>query len=283
MTTVITHPISKWFQNEVKYITDHVAVEEPLEIRLEYVEGGKPRQKSISITMRTPGNDVDLALGVLFTEGIISCIEHVEKWKCCGPFNPSLGIQNVIKIKLVEYLSIDLKRLERHMVTSSSCGVCGKTSLEAIEVKGCRAVPSGSLTISAQLIQELPDRARISQQTFEKTGGIHATALFSAGGELLCIEEDVGRHNAMDKMIGYQLQRRRLPLSDTIVLVSGRASFELIQKAVVAGVPIFIAIGAPSSLAVSLAKKFNITLIGFANQNRFNLYCGEERVRAYTY
>lgn len=280
MNTVITHPITKWLSNKTEYLDDCLAVEEPLEIRLEYLEDGQPITKSIAVTMRTPGNDFDLATGFLYTEGILSSIKEIVNWECCGPVHSSLGSQNVIKIRLADHLAVDLKNQERNFCTTSSCGVCGKSSLEAIEVEGCRSVPKSRLAVPAKLIKELPERARIAQQNFSRTGGIHATALFNSPGDLLCLREDVGRHNAMDKMVGDQLQLDNVPLSSTIVLVSGRASFELIQKAAMAGVPIFVAVGAPSSLAVSMAIKYNITLVGFANQEHFNVYCGEDRVEA---
>jgi FdhD protein len=258
---------------------DELAVEEPLEIRLGYSIGGQQVQRSISITMRTPGQDDELAAGFLLSEGIIHGPADIEFIRPCGPAVGPLKLHNVVRVELRSDVTVDLKRLERHFYTTSSCGVCGKTSLEALQVG---VVPDLSLdtpVVSAETIHQLPHKLREAQAVFEHTGGLHGAALFSAEGDLLGLREDVGRHNAVDKLIGGQLLAGRLPLRDKIILVSGRASFELMQKALMAGIPVLVAVGAPSSLAVDLARRFKMTLIGFARDGRFNVYSHEERLQ----
>ena len=242
---------------------DLVAVEEPLEIRVD--------DRSVSITMRTPGNDPELAAGFLFTEGILTSPAQIKKVFSCGG-------GNVVRVELADGVSLDLGRLERHFYATSSCGVCGKASLDALAVGGLRAPPRETPKLSPEIIHQLPDRLRASQLVFEKTGGLHAAALFDAAGELQLVREDVGRHNAVDKLIGARFLEGKTPLSENVLLVSGRASFELMQKAVAAGIPVLAAVGAPSSLAVDLAKKFDLTLLGFVRGERFNIYHGEWRL-----
>jgi len=262
--------------------TDTLAIEEPLEIRVGFPDG---KHKAISITMRTPGDDAELAAGFLFTEGIVTSPDQIKQVRHCGlkigRANGTLDRaaalnSNTIRIDLNAGVDLDLKRLERHFYTSSSCGVCGKSSIEALHT-GAKKIESG-LTVSAELINSLPDSLRASQNVFDQTGGLHASALFAADGTLDIIREDVGRHNAIDKVIGAKFLAGERPLSDSILLVSGRASFELVQKALMAGIPILAAVGAPSSLAVELASEFDMTLIGFVRDGRFNIYCGAERV-----
>jgi FdhD protein len=234
---------------------DSVAWEEPLEIRI----GGEP----VAVTMRTPGSDEELALGFCLTEGISATAAAV----------PADLAANTIE---VEAAAFDRARVQRSFYTSSSCGVCGKGALEAVEVAAPR-VESG-LRVPATLIAALPDRLRDDQATFAATGGLHATGLFDAGGEALCIREDVGRHNAMDKVIGWAFLAGELPLSEQVLCVSGRLSFELVQKAAVAGVPLLVGVGAPSSLAVELARDRGLTLCGFVRGGHFNLYSEPWRV-----
>jgi FdhD protein len=249
---------------------DALAVEEPLEIRLRLT--GRAH-KAISITMRTPGEDAELAAGFLFTEGIISSPDQITNIRHCGP-----GL-NTIVVELTAGVSLDLKRLERHFYTSSSCGVCGKRSIEALNTGAKKLADPDRPAFDTEFINHLPEALRRGQATFDKTGGLHASALFNADGSLDIIREDVGRHNALDKVIGAKLLVGRLPLSESVLLVSGRVSFELVQKALMAGIPILAAVGAPSSLAVELAREFGMTLIGFARDDRFNVYCGGERIR----
>lgn len=263
-----------------RVLNDHadvLAVEEPLEIRVGFGDGDRRIHKAISITMRTPGDDESLAMGFLFTEGIIKNKEQIAGIQHCGKPSPNRGIRNTIRVDLAEGVNIDLKRIERHFYTTSSCGVCGKSSIEALHTGAARLTGEGPL-VPAEIIHRLPTSGIANQSTFEKTGGLHASVIFDADGEIEAIAEDVGRHNALDKVIGKKLMDGKLPLSDRILLVSGRASFELVQKALMAGIPIMAAVGAPSSLAVELAREFGMTLIGFVRDGRFNIYSGEHRV-----
>lgn len=257
---------------------DLLAVEEPLEIRIGYTREGKREQRSLSITMRTPGEDFDLAVGFLFTEGIVQRLEQIETVRYCGVPAPDTGLRNVVRVDLTPEVTVDLQRLERHFYTTSSCGVCGKTSLQALEIAACPKPLSDSFRVPACVIHQLPATLRSAQACFDRTGGLHAAALFDAAGSLLRSREDVGRHNALDKLIGSSLQEGAVPLSNHLLLVSGRASFELMQKALMAGIPILAAVGAPSSLAVELAQRFNLTLLGFVRDDRFNIYHGAERI-----
>jgi FdhD protein len=234
---------------------DAVAVEEPLEIRV----NGSP----IAVTMRTPGHDEELALGFLLSEGI--------RPQEAAPPGDLAG--NTIEVNADAF---DPAQLERHFYTSSSCGVCGKGALEAVAVEA--PIVESSVQVPAAVLAELPKRLREQQATFAETGGLHATGLFGPAGELLCLREDVGRHNAMDKVIGWAFGEQRLPLADVILCVSGRLSFELVQKAAVAGCPILVAVGAPSSLAVELARDRRVTLCGFVRGGRVNVYSEEWRV-----
>lgn len=256
---------------------DLLAVEEPLEIRLAYHRNGRREQKSISITMRTPGDDFALACGFLFGEGIVTSAADVTGVRHCGPAVGPLKLRNVVRVELAPHVAIDFERLQRHFYTSSSCGVCGKTSIEALGVAGASDLED-HVRVLAEVLHRLPDELRRSQNVFDQTGGLHASALFDADGRLLIVREDVGRHNALDKLIGSELLAGRLPLEGKVLLVSGRSSFELVQKALVARIPIMAAVGAPSSLAVELARQFGMTLVGFLRGGRFNIYSGGERV-----
>ncbi|HZY88635.1 MAG TPA: formate dehydrogenase accessory sulfurtransferase FdhD [Gemmataceae bacterium] len=251
---------------------DLLAVEEPLEVRLGCDVGGRRVHRTVSVTMRTPGHDLELAVGFLFTEGVIVAREQVAGARACGA-------GNVARVDLHPGVAVDLSRLERHFYTSSSCGVCGKASLEAVRVCARNRLPESRPVVEAAVIHHLPEALRAAQAVFDRTGGLHAAALFDANGNLLCLREDVGRHNALDKLIGAQFLAGRTPLWEGVLLVSGRASFELVQKAAVAGIPILAAVGAPSSLAVSLAREQGLTVLGFVRQDRFNIYTGPERVR----
>ena len=257
---------------------DSLAIEEPLEIRLGFPD---KTHKAVSITMRTPGDDAELAAGFLFTEGILKTPGQISQIRPCGSFNTGpdkdKNIQNTIVVELKEDLALDLKRLERNFYTTSSCGVCGKSSIEALRT-GAQKVDANGFKFDTQLIHKLPEILRASQDVFERTGGLHASALFDSKGTLEIVREDVGRHNALDKVIGAKFLAGETPLKNRILLVSGRASFELVQKALMAGIPVLAAVGAPSSLAVELAKEFDMTLVGFVRDNRFNIYTGGERI-----
>jgi FdhD protein len=252
---------------------DSVAVEEPLEIRLDAQTGGGPIRKTIAITMRTPGHDVELAAGFLFTEGVIHDRAQIAHIGHCGV------AANVVRVALTPDAEVDVARIERHFYTTSSCGVCGKASIDALRTVSRYALPANAPVVGADVIHRLPDALRSAQAVFDRTGGLHASALFDDRGRLDCVREDVGRHNALDKVIGARLIAGRLPAADRVLVVSGRASFELVQKAAMAGIPMMIAVGAPSSLAVDLALRTGMTLVGFARNAGFNIYSGKERVR----
>lgn len=254
---------------------DAIAVEEPLEIRL--IKDGSAENggtgRPVSITMRTPGNDVDLAVGFLFGEGLVREPHDIIDVRLCGPTG------NVVRVTLRADLPLDLDRLNRNFYTTSSCGVCGKSSIEAVTASaGVRHV-SGDLVVRESVLRALPEALKTAQAGFTETGGMHAVGLFTGEGALLASREDVGRHNAMDKLVGSALRAGELPWSERIVLLSGRASFELIQKAMMAGVPVVAAIGAPSTLAVDLAESAGITLVGFLRGGGCNVYCHPARVR----
>ena len=254
---------------------DLLAVEEPLEISLIYGEEDSRKRRNISVTMCTPGNEEELAIGFLFTEGIIKKGNDILKTECSS----LKGIDNKVVVHLDHGVGFDMDKLERHFYTSSSCGVCGKSSIEAVRVKSERKIENEiKVKIDAEVILSLPETLRKKQQVFEQTGGLHASALFDLKGNLVMLREDVGRHNALDKLIGAALAKDRIPLQEYILLLSGRASFELIQKATMAGIPVICAVGAPSSLAVEMAKECGITLIGFLRDQRFNIYSGEDLI-----
>ena len=255
---------------------DALATEEPLEIRLDV--GGETR--TVAVTMRTPGADFELAAGFLYAEGIISSREDVEKMSYC--VSADVGVEqryNIVNVRLRGGREYDLRPLERHFFTSSACGVCGKESLDQLEIKGCSVLPPGP-EVAAQTVYSLPEKLREAQGLFEATGGLHAAALFDAEGNLVALREDVGRHNATDKLFGWALLEGRLPLSEHVVLVSGRSSYEILQKCLNAGVPVVCAISAPSSLAVDVARRFGMTLVGFLRGERFNVYAGFDRIFA---
>jgi FdhD protein len=263
--------------DSARTVPDLLAIEEPLEIRLAFGD----KVQNLAVTMRTPGRDADLALGFLFTEGIIAggqdvkAVEHVSL-PC------SENRQNTILLTLKEGVVPNLRKAERNFYTTSSCGVCGKASIEAIRTvsafgAGMRVAASAE-GIDPAFILDMPERLAREQEVFAETGGLHAAALFDMKGALLLVREDVGRHNAVDKLIGAMVMEGRLPLAQSVLLLSGRSSFELVQKAAMAGIPVIAAVGAPSSLAVSLAEEFGITLIGFLRNNRFNIYSGTHRI-----
>jgi FdhD protein len=249
--------------------TDELSVEEPLEIRLA-TEGTGALPTPIAVTMRTPGDDVDLVAGFLLTEGIVSAFGDIDCLKQVGP--------NAVDATLRPGVTADRARLDRHSFVSSSCGVCGKRSISAVRVASRQSIITGEPLLTPAVIHDLPLALRAAQSEFSRTGGIHASGLFDPAGRLLSLREDVGRHNALDKLIGSELLAGRIPLAGTIVLVSGRVSFELVQKAAIAGVPALAAVGAPSSLAVELARACGLTLLGFVRDTRFNVYSDFGRI-----
>jgi FdhD protein len=260
--SILTVPVRKIEGEASTPLQDFLAVEEPLEIHL--------GEKAISLTMRTPGHDPELACGFLFTEGIVQDF---------GQIRDIHSAKNSITIGLKPDVEVDFDRLERHFYTTSSCGVCGKASIEALRMIGCPQLPRDSPRLSAAVIHSLPHSLRSAQAVFERTGALHAAALFDSQGQLQMLREDVGRHNAVDKLVGAQMMAGRTPLGANLLLVSGRTSFELTQKALMAGIPILAAVGAPSSLAVETAQRFNMTLLGFVRDGRFNIYSGAQRIQ----
>ena len=256
--------------------SDEVAVEEPLEVRVVAWVDGRWDSHPIAVTMRTPGHDFELAAGFLFTEGVIPHRGAVRQVAyCTDPDVPQH--YNVVNVYLEQGVPFDPHRFSRNVYTTSSCGVCGKTSLEAVRAI-CRQLPVGAFRLSHQFFPGFLGALRGGQALFSRTGGLHASALFDGEGRLLLVREDVGRHNAMDKLVGTLLLEDRVPAGNTVVVVSGRASFELAQKALAAGIPVLAAVGAPSSLAVDLAREFSMTLVGFLRDGRFNVYAGAERL-----
>jgi FdhD protein len=271
---------------------DHVATEEPLEIRLRAAglargrrelpvfprRGQREGQRTVAITMRTPGKDFELAAGFLYGEGVIHGAEDIRQ--ITHGDDPDLDDArryNIVNVDLRSGVLPDLEALERHFYTTSACGVCGKASLDALRLRGHPAIGAGP-DVAPDILRSLPETLRAAQGIFTATGGLHAAGLFDAAGNLLAVREDVGRHNAVDKLVGWALAAHRLPLAGQVLMVSGRSSFEILQKALMAGVPIVCAVSAPSSLAVSLAREFGITLIGFLRGERFNVYSAPERV-----
>ncbi len=282
-TNIITIPVQKVQGVSSSAEQDLLAVEEPLQLRLSFQSQGARRSKDLSITMRTPGHDVELAAGFLFTEGILQVPDQIVEIQGGGSGKNAKQNRNTVTVRLKRGVKLDWDRLERHFYLSSSCGVCGKASIEALQATGCPTLPSAKPLIDSSVIHRLPQTLRSSQALFDRTGGLHAAALFNSTGKLLSMREDVGRHNALDKLIGAEFLKNRLPLSnrlaDRLLLLSGRTSFELVQKALMAGIPVLAAVGAPSSLAVELALRFQMTLVGFVRNDRFNIYSGGWRIQ----
>jgi FdhD protein len=255
---------------------DRLATEEPLEIR---VRAGA-QTRSVALTMRTPGNDFELAAGFLYAEGVIDGFNGLRGISYCLDAQIDADQRyNIVNVDLAATVLPDLDTLERHFLTTSACGVCGRASLEALRDRGLQPITS-DIHVEPATLAALPDRLRASQRVFDATGGLHAAALFDATGTCIAVREDVGRHNALDKLVGWALVERRLPLDDHLVMVSGRASYELVQKAVAARVAVVCSVSAPSSLAVDLAREFDVTLVGFLRGARFNVYAGERRIVA---
>lgn len=264
--------IQKISAGNITVAADKVAVEEPLQIQLAYSTATGKMQKNIAVTMRTPGNDDELAAGFLFTEGIIQNSADIDKVK------QTAADENNILIKLKENIVPALANASRNFYSTSSCGICGKASIEAIQTISQYSQEKDSLVIAAATLHTLPHLLKQQQKVFEDTGGIHACGLFTPEGDFIMLREDVGRHNALDKIIGAAVLNKQLPLNNCVLLLSGRISFELVQKAAMAGIKIIAAVGAPSSLAVQLAKENGITLAGFLRDDRFNIYSGDERI-----
>lgn len=274
--------ISKFHRDRVIRFADSIAIEEPLEIRVVYGAAGQRRSKNLSITMRTPGNDPELAAGFLLSEGIIQSPSELIGFESDGPVSDGADVGNTIFVELSESAEFDPGKFQRHFYATSSCGVCGKASLETLRNQHVKPILE-SVKVERELIFQLPEMLRKQQGVFDVTGGLHASGLFDFEGNLLSVREDVGRHNAVDKLIGSQIlaqsgQSGMLALSGHLLVVSGRASFELMQKALVARIPVLVAVGAPSSLAVELAREFKMVLIGFTSGERFNVYAGDDQI-----
>ena len=254
--------------------SDVLAAEEPLEIR---VDAGGGSDQAISVTMRTPGNDFELAVGFLTTEGVISGKEDVDQVRYCVG-GPTEQQYNIVTVALRPGIAFDEERLRRNFYTTSSCGICGKASLDAIALQDPPAIPDGPV-VDASFVASLPLRLRESQKVFDRTGGLHAAGLFTPDGTPLVVREDVGRHNAVDKVVGWLVLEGRFPAGESVLVVSGRASFEIMQKALAAGIPVVAAVSAPSSLAVDVAELFGMTLAGFVRDDALNVYAGRQRIR----
>ena len=260
--------VVEWDRGRRRRVLDELAAEEPLEIRV----GGNP----LTVTMRTPGSDFDLAAGFLLTEGIVRRRDEIARIAYARSADGEAN-GNVADVTLAEGVTLDMAALARHFAASSSCGICGKASIDAVRARDVQP-PAASFQVDPEMLTSLPDRLHGSQRIFGRTGGLHAAALFDPQGSLMSIREDVGRHNAVDKVIGDALLNDRLPLSERILLVSGRGGFEIVQKALVAGVPVVASVSAPSTLAVQLAREYSLTLIGFLRGSRFIAYAGEHRL-----
>jgi FdhD protein len=264
--------VSEWEDGKLRRKDDYLAAEEPLEIRV----GTEP----LSVTMRTPGHDRELAAGFLFTEGLIQRREQILKLEIAES-QDGTNRGNVIETQLTPEAAPDFAKMKRHFFAASSCGICGKASIDSIRSR-LLAPPNPDFRLDAEILVQMPDALRDSQDVFQRTGGLHAAALFDPRGQLLVLREDIGRHNAVDKVVGWALLENRVPLSDSVLLVSGRGGFEIVQKAIVAGVPVVASVSAPSSLAVQLARELRLTLIGFLRGRRFVIYAGAERVAGNT-
>jgi FdhD protein len=257
--------VTEWEDGRVRSLQDSLAAEEPLEIRI----GGVP----ITVTMRTPGHDLELAAGFLLTEGIIQSPQQIAGLRVRTPEN---GLSsNVVEVEL-KNTDFDSADLQRNFFAASSCGICGKASINAIRLRGLRQ-PDTSFRLNPEVLCQLPESLLSEQAVFSRTGGLHAAALFDASGQLLVLREDIGRHNAVDKIAGWALLQKQLPLSSHVLLVSGRGGFEIVQKALAAGIPVLASVSAPSSLAVKLARELGLTLVGFLRGRRFVVYSGSFR------
>jgi len=268
----------KYKKDKHSTLEDLISIEEPLEMIVRYKKNNEWVDNSISITMRTPKNDEDLITGLLFCEGIINKISDIEKVELLGDKVGKFNLQNKIRVTLNNSENLDTKHLRRNFLTNSSCGVCGKTSMDSLEIICKTRINKDVPKIKNTLITKIPDLLRESQSEFSKTGGIHASALFDKDGKALIIKEDVGRHNALDKVIGHCFKNSIFNTKNQFIACSGRISFELVQKTLMANIGLLMGVGAPTSLAIDLAKRFDITLIGFVKSDSFNIYCGENRI-----
>ena len=274
----IKYNITKIKNSKKDTTKDFVSVEEPLEMRLKYRKNGKIENQNISITMRTPGDDENLIRGFLFNEGIIENINEIDKVEHIGEPVGDYYLQNIIEATINKTENIDIGKLRKNFVTNSSCGVCGKTSLDSIEILKKNKLDRNFPKIKHDIITKSPELLMDNQSEFSRTGGIHASALIDQSGDVIAIKEDVGRHNALDKLIGYSLKENLLNSEKQFIACSGRLNFELIQKGLMAEIAFMVGVGAPTSLAVDLAKRFDITLLGFVKEDSYNVYNNIDRV-----
>ena len=274
----IKYNITKLKGSIKEEVQDHVSVEEPLEMSLKFKKGDKWNIENISITMRTPGNDEDLVSGFLYNERIIENINEIEKVEKKGETVGDYNLQNKIEATINNTKNLDIGKIKKNFITNSSCGVCGKTSLDSIEVLKTNKIDLSFPKINYNIILKSPDLLQNNQSEFSKTGGIHASALIGGKGEVIAIREDVGRHNALDKLIGHALKNKIIKPENQFIACSGRLNFELVQKALMSNIGLMAGVGAPTSLAIDLAKRFNMTLVGFVKQDSFNIYSNKERI-----
>jgi len=274
----IKYNVSKLKNSKLEEIKDSVSVEEPLEMRLKFKKNSKWEVQNISITMRTPGNDEDLIKGFLYNERIIENIDDIDSIELRGDVSGDYNLQNIIEATISKIDNLDIGKLKRNFVTNSSCGVCGKTSLDAIEIIKTDKLDLSFPQIKENIILKSPKLLIDEQSEFSKTGGIHASALINDEGNVIAIREDVGRHNALDKLIGYSISKKILDPKKQFIACSGRLNFELVQKGLMANIGVMAGVGAPTSLAIDLAKRFDMTLLGFVKENSFNIYSNKNRI-----
>ena len=272
------YKVLKYRSNNTNEINDSISIEEPLEITIKFKEKETWTENTISITMRTPGNDEDLVRGFLFNERIIEKIEYIDKIESIGENVGQYNLKNKIIATINNSENVDIDKIKRNFLTNSSCGVCGKTSLDSLEIIKKDKIVKSLPKIDHEIIMKSPTTLRENQSEFSKTGGIHASGLFSDKGNVIAIKEDVGRHNALDKLIGFVLKKKLLNHSNQFLTCSGRLNFELVQKALMSNIGVLIGVGAPTSLAIDLANKFDMTLVGFVKQDSFNIYSNKERI-----
>ena len=274
----IKYNITKLKGSIKEEVQDHISVEEPLEMSLKFKKDDKWNIENISITMRTPGNDEDLVSGFLYNERIIENINEIEKVEKKGETVGDYNLQNKIEATINNTKNLDIGKIKKNFITNSSCGVCGKTSLDSIEVLKTNKIDLSFPKINYNIILKSPELLQNNQSEFSKTGGIHASALIDSKGEVIAIREDVGRHNALDKLIGHALKNKIIKPENQFIACSGRLNFELVQKALMSNIGLMAGVGAPTSLAIDLAKRFNMTLVGFVKQDSFNIYSNKERI-----
>ena len=274
----IKYNVSKLKNSKLEEIKDSVSVEEPLEMRLKFKKNSKWEVQNISITMRTPGNDEDLIKGFLYNERIIENIDDIDSIEFRGDVSGDYNLQNIIEATISKIDNLDIGKLKRNFVTNSSCGVCGKTSLDAIEIIKTDKLDLSFPQIKENIILKSPKLLIDEQSEFSRTGGIHASALINDEGNVIAIREDVGRHNALDKLIGYSISKKILDPKKQFITCSGRLNFELVQKGLMANIGVMAGVGAPTSLAIDLAKRFDMTLLGFVKENSFNIYSNKNRI-----